>query len=359
MSIDPVEHGALDFAELERLGLNPDDVLDFSVNSNPFGPSPLVREAIARTPLQRYPDRESLALRRALGEKLDVAIEQILVGNGSAELIQLAASAFLRPANSALVLGPTFGEYARAARLAGAQVVTEKHFITEITKSTEKIEKKALEISALSVGSVVDSYFQVVFLCNPNNPTGQCLPDGVLATWASAHPETIFIVDEAYLPFVPDMPSALALNAANILVLRSMTKDHALAGLGLGYAVGPAHLIARLTSLRPPWNVNALAQAAGLAALQDEAHLAQTLAQLRHEKDLLVCGLRALGYSPLPSQTHFFLLSVGDGAAFRRALLTRGMLVRDCASFGLPGYVRIAPQRPAENLRLLEVIHTM
>lgn len=347
MSIDPVEHGALDFAELERLGLHPDDVLDFSVNSNPFGPSPLVQEAIARTPLQRYPDRESLSLRRALGEKLGVGIEQILVGNGSAELIQLAASAFLRPADSALVLGPTFGEYARAVRLAGADVVTKNLFATESTEILKQV---------FSVLSVANRSFQVIFLCNPNNPTGQCLPDGMLASWAAAHPETIFIVDEAYLPFVPGMPSALALNAANILVLRSMTKDHALAGLRLGYAVGPENLIAMLTSLCPPWNVNALAQAAGLAALQDEAHLAQTLAQLRHEKDLLVCGLHTLGYSPVPSQTHFFLLPVGDGAAFRRALLTHGILIRDCASFGLPQYVRIAPHRPAENLRLLEVI---
>ncbi len=350
MSIDPVEHGALDFAELERLGLNPDDVLDFSVNSNPFGPSPLVREAIAHTPLQRYPDRESLSLRRALGKKLGVEMEQILVGNGSAELIQLATSAFLRPADSALVLGPTFGEYARAVRLARADVVTENLFATESTEILKQV---------FSVLSVANCPFRAVFICNPNNPTGQCLSNDLLATWATAHPDTIFIVDEAYLSFVPGMPSALALNATNILVLRSMTKDHALAGLRLGYAVGPADLIATLTSLRPPWNVNALAQAAGLAALQDEAHLAQTLAQLRHEKDLLVCGLRALGYAPVPSQTHFFLLPVGNGATFRRALLTHGMLVRDCASFGLPQYVRIAPHRPAENLRLLEVIHTM
>jgi histidinol-phosphate aminotransferase len=274
-------------------------------------------------------------------------MEQILVGNGSAELIQLAALAFLRPADSALVLGPTFGEYARAARLAGADVTVENLFATESTEILKRV---------FSVRSVANCPFRVVFICNPNNPTGQCLPNGMLANWAAAHPETIFIVDEAYLPFVSGMPSALALNAAHILVLRSMTKDHALAGLRLGYAVGPVDLIATLTRLRPPWNVNALAQAAGLAALQDEAHLAQTLAQLRHEKDRLVCGLQTLGYSPVPSQTHFFLLPVDNGAAFRSALLAHGILVRDCASFGLPQSIRIAPRRPAENLRLLEVL---
>ena len=345
-AIEPVTHGALDFAELERLGLSPDDVLDFSANSNPFGPSPLVREALAKVPLDRYPDRESLALRRALAEKLALAPEQILVGNGSAELIQLAAQAFLRPGDSALVLGPTFGEYARAAQLTGADV----HPMAASPKDGFAFDADAILVK-------LAEHPRVVFICNPNNPTGQCLPEGMLHQWAAAHPETLFVVDEAYLPFVPGMESALACNANNILVLRSMTKDHALAGLRLGYAVGPADLIAVLTRQRPPWNVNALAQAAGLAALQDEAHLAETLTQLRREKDLLVQGLQSLGYTPVPSQTPFFLLPVGNGAAFRSALLARGgILVRDCASFGLPQHIRIAPRRPKENLRFLEEI---
>ena len=344
-TIEPVTHGALDFAELERLGLLPDDLLDFSANSNPFGPSPLVREALDRVPLDRYPDRESLSLRRTLGEKLGLAPEQIMVGNGSAELLQLAALAFLRPGDSALVLGPTFGEYVRAAQLAGAHV-----------HQWDASPRDGFAFDEAAIIRELDKRHRAVFVCNPNNPTGQCLPDGTLQDWATAHPETLFIVDEAYLPFAPDLRSAIEDQAENILVLRSMTKDHALAGLRLGYALGPVSLIASLTHMRPPWNVNALAQAAGLAALQDQAHLSQTLAQLRQEKDLLAAGLKNIGFAPLSSQVHFFLLPVGDGAAFRAALLTHGVLVRDCASFGLPAYGRIAPRRPAENLRLLEII---
>jgi histidinol-phosphate/aromatic aminotransferase/cobyric acid decarboxylase-like protein len=138
-----------------------------------------------------------------------------------------------------------------------------------------------------------------------------------------------------------------------------MTKDYALAGLRLGYAVGHVLIIAALSRVRPAWNVNALAQAAGLAALGDEVHRQQSLQALAQAREELVTGLAKLGLPPLPSATHFFLVRVGDGAAFRQALLRQGILVRDCASFGLPAYVRIATRRPEENARLLEAIRTV
>lgn len=340
-----VAHGAPDFAELETLGLSPDDLLDFSANINPFGPSPLVRQALATLPLERYPDRESLALRRALGHLHRVDPSQIVTGNGSAELIQLAALAFMRPGDSALVLGPTFGEYARAARLAGG-----------IVQQWDASPADGFAFDPSAIAAQLAKRHRVVFVCNPNNPTGQCIPKDAIRTWATNYPKTIFIVDEAYIAFTSGMHSAFDANAENILVLRSMTKDYALAGLRLGYALGSQKLIATLTAVRPPWNVNALAQAAGLAALRDGAHLIATLTQLRREKELLVAGLEKLGYTPVSSQTHFFLLPVDHGTAFRSTLLRHGLLVRDCASFGLPEYVRIAPRRPAENLCLLEVL---
>ena len=120
--VEPAAHGAIDFAELEHLGFHPDDVLDFSVNSNPFGASPQVWQAIRQTPLERYPDRESIFLRRALSQRLDISPEQIIVGNGTAELIQLAAFAFLQRGENVLIAEPTFGEYERSVRLAGANI---------------------------------------------------------------------------------------------------------------------------------------------------------------------------------------------------------------------------------------------
>jgi histidinol-phosphate/aromatic aminotransferase/cobyric acid decarboxylase-like protein len=163
---------------------------------------------------------------------------------------------------------------------------------------------------------------------------------------------------ELALAFVPGLESVLSTGHANLLVLRSMTKDYALAGLRLGYAAGDERLIQALASVRPAWNVNALAQAAGLAALNDEAHQQATLAQLQQEKHFLLAGLSALGFTPVPSKTQFFLIPVParNATVFRQNLLPQGILVRDCTSFGLPSYIRISPRTREENLRLLEAL---
>jgi histidinol-phosphate aminotransferase len=196
----------------------------------------------------------------------------------------------------------------------------------------------------------------VVFICNPNNPTGQVISLDVLGQWSDQFPETLFIVDEAYLAFVEEMRSTISLKRKNILVLRSMTKDYAIAGLRLGYAVGESKLIDAMKNFRPAWNVNALAQAAGLAALQSEDYLSETFTKLRSDKESLVTGLQELSFESVASHTNYFLLPVGNGSQFREALLQQGMIVRDCASFGLPSYVRIATRKQDENLRLLDAI---
>jgi L-threonine-O-3-phosphate decarboxylase len=348
-ALAPVAHGALDFEELERWGLRADEVLDFSVNSNPFGPPPGVWQALSQVPLDRYPDREALALRRAVAEVTGIGPAQILAGNGTAELIWLVALAYVRPNDAVLVAGPTFGEYARAARLMGARV-----------EGWTARPETGFAFDAAELGQkLAGGAYRLVFICTPNNPTGQVLPLEILADWARTHPQTLFVVDEAYLAFVPGAPSATSLRAANVLVLRSMTKDYALAGLRLGYAAGSELVIEALRQVRPAWSVNALAQAAGVAALQDRAFLESSLAQLRAAKQALVAGLVRLGYHPADSRTHYFLMPVGGGAEFRRALLRHGLLVRDCASFGLPGYVRVAPRRPEENARLLSGLEAL
>lgn len=341
-----VVHGALDFAELEQLGMAPEAIIDFSVNGNPYGPSPRVRQAMAGVPVDRYPDREALTLRRALATHLGVNLEQILLGNGSSEIVWLLALAFLRPGDPVVIVGPTFGEYVQAVRLMGARV----HDYT-----AQAVNHFGVESSVVSQ-LVSACKPRVVFLCNPNNPTGTYLPPATLQAWTLAFPDTLFVIDEAYLQFVPTGTSVLAALTPNMLVLRSMTKAHALAGLRLGYAVGAQAIIAALQCVRPPWSVNALAQAAGVAALQDTAHLTWCLRQIAQAHHELVTGLQTLQFVPEPSTTHFFLVNVGDAAAYRRALLQRGLLVRDCTSFGLPAYLRIATRRPQDNMQLLKAL---
>jgi threonine-phosphate decarboxylase len=346
--VPPAVHGALNIGELSSLGMSLGDVLDFSANINPFGPSPAVSQALTGVPLDRYPDRECLELRVALAEHLGVSPDRVLPGNGASELIWLAALAFVRPDDRALVLGPTFAEYARAAAIMGARVTT-----------WQAREEELFAMPAEEIAECLELWRpRLVFLCNPNNPTGAVLPADVIGAWARQHPGTLFVVDEAYLPFANGVDSALAFaGGENVLVLRSMTKDFALAGLRLGYAVGAASLIEPLRRAQPPWSVNALAQAAGVAALRDLPHRQGSLERLARARQELVAGLDRLGLVSVPSATHFFLLRVGDGASFRLALLRRrGVLVRDCASFGLPAFVRIAARQPEENERLLDAV---
>jgi threonine-phosphate decarboxylase len=339
-------HGAPDHAELRRLGLRPADVLDFSSNINAYGPSPLVRDAIARTPLDCYPDDETLALRATLAEHLNVSPQCILVGNGSSEVIWLAALAFLRPLDRMLILGPTYAEYGRVAALMGARL-----------KIPLAQEKNDFVLPPAEISDVLESWRpRFVFFCNPNNPTGTVLGTEIIGRFVHNHPHTLFLVDESYLTFVSGLDSAADAERDNVLVLRSMTKDYALAGLRLGYTVANEELISALVRVRPPWSVNAIAQAAGIAALRDEEHLRRSLEQLAAAKGELMAALTQLGMKVLPSAAPFLLVRVGNGAAVRRTLLHKGILVRDCASFGLPEYIRICTRRPEENARLVAAL---
>jgi len=344
--VPPIEHGGPDLEELRRLGLDRTQILDFSVCTNPFGPSLLVAKALAQVRLDEYPDREAHGLRDALAEFHGVDTRHILAGNGVSELIWLTTMAFVRKGDRVLVIGPTYGEYARSALLQGGVVSTwtareETHFATVPTEIETAIDRCRPRL---------------VFLCNPNNPTGTAIPPGVISSWARVHPGTLFVVDEAYQSFAPGLPSLISDRAGNVLILRSMTKDYALAGLRLGYAVGAEDVIRALRQVQPPWSVSAMAQAAGVAALGDEHHLARSLEDLARANRDLVKSLTELGLVVWPSAAHFFLVRVGNGADFRKTLLKRGMLVRDAASFGLPAFARLGTRRAEENAQLLRVL---
>jgi histidinol-phosphate/aromatic aminotransferase/cobyric acid decarboxylase-like protein len=180
-----VVHGALDFAELEAHGVAPESVIDFSVNNNPYGPSPQVREALHSVVIERYPDRDALALRRHLAKHLGVSIDQLIVANGSMELLWFVALTYLRPGDPVLILEPTFGEYERVVQLMGA----ERHTYTTGPETRFTVDQAALRERLHHLQP------RLMFLCNPNNPTGTLLPVDCIADWSARYPDTLFVVD--------------------------------------------------------------------------------------------------------------------------------------------------------------------
>ncbi len=340
-----VAHGGPDYGELRRLGWGLDDVLDFSANSNPFGAPPGVDTACRAVELGSYPDRECLRLRDAIASHHGCKPAQVVPGNGSAELIALLAWAFLRPGDRALVVGPTFGEYERACALSGAQVET--FTASSATGFAPDVDELIARVASIRPA--------LTFLCNPNNPTGHYLTMEEVSRVLDAHRSGILVLDEAYVPFAENAWSSTPLLATRRLaVLRSLTKDCALAGLRLGYLLADPSIASAVRGVQAPWSVNTYAQAAGPAALAQASFVRSTLARTRRAAQELRAALTAIGLDVRPSSTHFFLVRTGDGAATRAGLLERRILVRDCASFGLPEYVRVATRRPADNDRLVE-----
>lgn len=344
-------HGGLSDAELRAHGLARTDVLDFSSNVNPLGASPLVRKAAAEADLSAYPDRDCLQLRETLAARLGVDVNQLLIGNGSTELIHLLARACLAPRNDCLIFAPTFGEYEEAARLSGANV-----------KSLPASEAARFSWSiAAAVRAIEKTRPALVFLCNPNNPTGAYLDrDSVDRLIDALGPRGRLVLDTSYVPLADDeWDTTPLLNAGNVALLQSMTKDHGLAGVRLGYLAAQPPLIEKTRRLQPAWSVNAVAQAVGIAALADGAHVAAARSVIRESRNYLYTQLAAIDLPTLPSAANFMLVRVGHASRVRQALLRRGIAVRDCTSFGLPAYIRIAIRRLDECASLVAALRDL
>lgn len=345
-----IVHGGIHYAKLDGLRVSPRDILDFSVSYNPYGPPPNVPAALSSIPVGNYPDPEAEELRKRLAGKLGVAPTNLITGNGSTELIRLVAIAYFGSRDRVLIPQPTYSEYEVACRMMGARVVRQP-----VLK-----EEKRFRPESVSLLSCIEKFKpKGVFLCNPNNPTGQCMTRDEIEKIQLAAPDCLFIVDEAYIAFTePEerFSSSSLISHGNIIVLRSMTKDYALAGLRLGYAVAAPSIIEVLKRIRPSWNVNAAAQLAGVAALDSENYLEDCKAKIKQAKNFLMSELSNIGLVPVPSEANFFLVKVGNARSFHQALLERGFLVRDCSSFGLPEYIRIAPRSMSECIQLITAI---
>ncbi len=326
-------------------------LLDFSVSVNPLGtPASLLlalREAMAAL-VGRYPDPACTQLVQHLARRHGIETDQIVVGNGSNELIYAAARAF-RPPRVAIA-EPTYTEYLRASLNVNAAV---DHWLAEEPDYTlEPFDPQGAD---------------VVWLANPNNPTGRLWAPGSLLSWIGAFPRTLFIVDEAFLPFRRDEPAHSLIPAvhrlANLVVLRSLTKVYAMPGLRLGYAVADRRSAAALREQLVPWSVNTLAQAAGLAGLEDDSFLAQTNCWFDKEAVPFCEQLRGISavLQPIRSEANFVLVrlrSISSGQLVNQ-LASREIAVRDASNFvGLDHrYVRIAPKTLPYNGRLLAALY--
>lgn len=350
----PPHGGNLTRAAAE-FGLSPRDFLDFSANINPLGLSRRVREAVEDNlwQISHYPDPDCRRLKRALADHLGVDERCLLVGNGAAELIYLLARVVAR--GRALIPAPTFSEYALAVRAAGGEVAY------VFTRPSAGFALPWRDIyRRLGEGDAL-------FLCNPNNPTGTLIPRrelDVLLDMATAR-RVVVIVDEAFMDFVDDPGEytlfPLAGRQPNLILVYSLTKILAIPGLRLGALVAPPELVDRLDRLRDPWSVNALAQVAGVAGLQDREYLRQTRAVVSREREFLYRGLSALpGLHPFPGAANFLLVDIGatgyTAAEMVQKMGSKGILLRNCANF--PGlgqrYIRLAVRSREENRRLLE-----
>ena len=340
-------HGGVDYQEFRELGMHPKDVIDFSSNIMPYGPSPEVVRSLHELVIDRYPDRDGYELRCALAQHHGIGISQIMLGNGCSELIHLTAMCWIKPGMNVLVLGPTFSEYARASKIAGG-VCTEMSVFnpwsdSPIVAVLEHIQSQSPD---------------VVWLCNPNNPTGHYFDAGQLESLIEAMPQIKFIVDESYLDFVQNGASLLGNCYSNLIVLRSMTKYYAMAGLRLGYLSCKESTMKLLMERRVPWSVNGAALVAGTAALNSLAYYRDSMENLRQANQSLTLALKQIGLQPRDSNTPFFLVPVDNGKRTREQLLKKRILVRDCRSFGLENMIRISTQTEALNERLLLALQT-
>ena len=346
-------HGAVDPAALRAEGVDPAAIVDFSSNQSPLGAAPGVAAAVAEAVVDAYPDPHATELGARLAERHGVEPAHVVCGNGSTELIRLVAQLALGPGDAALALAPVFGECEVATALAGARLerVTLAHAGPGRGFACDQAALRA---------ALARLRPRLCWMCSPNNPTGSALPAALVAAVVADHPATLFVLDEAYCDLLAERQwERDSLAGGNLVVLHSMTKYWGLAGLRLGHAVAAPETTAALRAAVPPWSVNACAQAAGVAALADLEHHRRAVALLTRERDRLAAGLRARGWITEPTTAGFFLVHAGDAAAARRALLGRGCLVRDCASFGLPAHVRVSPRHPQQNNLLLAAFDTL
>ncbi len=347
LSINPYSPGK-PLEELEReYGIS--DPIKLASNENPLGPSPMAVEAIkcSLDKLNRYPDGSGHDLINKISEKLKIKPDNIVLGNGSDEIIGMLTRALLKRGDEVVLPWPSFLMYDIMVRSVGAVPVY--------------VSLKSLSIDLSNIQSRITQRTRMVFLCNPNNPTGTIFSKKDFESFLESIPEVIVVVDEAYIEFVQDKYCARGVDfletGKGVVTLRTFSKAYGLAGIRVGFGVMSEEIAGVLNRIRPPFNVNSLAQVGAMAALEDEAFLNKTLNLVHEELGFLCNSLDKLGIKYFPTQANFFLIDVKKNAdEVFESMLREGVIVRSMTSYGYPEYIRINVGLHDENVRFIKAI---
>ncbi len=339
----PIEEVAREF------GLEPSSVIKLASNENPLGPSPKALEAMQRVirQLHLYPDGNAFYLKQKLAQFLGVTPQHLSLGNGSNEILEFLGHAFLRPGDEVVVSQYCFAVYPIVAALFGATLVT--------------VPAHGLAADIRAMIAAITPKTRMLCLANPNNPTGTLASrDDIDRLLDEVPPHVLLVMDEAYVEFLDSpidcLPFIRSGDRPNLVVTRTFSKIFGLAGLRLGYAIAVPDVIGHLEKVRQPFNLNAIAQAGALAALEDHEHLARTKSNNREGLAYLESSMTALGLPFIPSHANFVLAQVGDGLAVFRALQRKGIITRPMGSYELPEWLRISVGTPEENRRCIHAL---
>jgi len=316
-----------------ELGLEPSQIVKLASNENPIGPSPLAVQAMqeALPKAHFYPDGGGYHLRTGIAEKFNITADNVMLGNGSNEIIEFLGHAFLQPGDNIITAKHAFVVYKISAKLFGAEAV--------------EVPDPHLRHDLPAMADAINERTKIVYIANPNNPTGTMVSEKELDRFIERVPESVVVaLDEAYYEFLPEPPDTLKYlhNHPNVIALRTFSKIQGLAGLRIGYGLAHQDLIRLLHKTRQPFNVNSIAQIGALAGLRDEVYQAQIRELVREGRDFLQSEFKKRNLQYVPSVANFVLVNVGKGQEVFQKLLRRGMIVRAMDEYKLPEWIRVS-----------------
>ncbi len=330
-----------------ELGLNPADIVKLASNENPLGPSPKAKEAIVKVADEAhiYPDGGGFKLRTAISEKYGVDFKNTVLGNGSNEIIELLCHCFLNPKAELIAAEHAFVVYKLMATLFGAKYVEvpDPGFVHDLD----------------AMAAAINENTRLVFIANPNNPTGTIVGEEEIDRFMAKVPDHVVVVfDEAYHEFLSDAPNTLKYieEGKNVCVLRTFSKAQGLAALRIGFGMASDEVANVLNKARQPFNANAVAQAAALAAINDEEHITATVDNNNEGLEYFHQAFAERGLEYVPSVANFVLVKVGDGDALFKNMLAKGVIIRAMSGYKLPEWVRVSVGTARENARFIEVL---